>query len=72
MPKSFVVDTGAVTLNDQWNNGNLQPLIVPNLISANGSPIAEHGTVNVTISFANIDLPTQVVADGLTDEAIFG
>ena len=56
---SFVLDRGsAVTLlrHDHWHQvgtGELEPWAGANLLSANGSPIVVHGTVNVVLRFAN-------------------
>ena len=80
-PAAFVLDIGAaVTLISQklWKQGTLpghepQPWDGPNLVGANGSPITVHGTDNVVLNIAGIDLPLQVIiADGLTAEAILG
>ena len=57
----------------KWGTGELETWAGANLISANGSPIVVHGTVNVVLRFADIDFPTQmVVVDGLTAKAILG
>ena len=68
-PAAFVLDTGAaVTLlsHKLWKQGTLpghkpQPWDGPNLVAANGSPITVHGTDNVVLNIAGIDLPLQVV-----------